>query len=139
MPTNQVPLTITVISTAVAWFAWILTIARTDPTTAGAIGFALFYLTLLAAVAGSAAVVGLFVRRHAADAHRSIRIAIRQGVLTGFAVTIGVFLQTKELLTWWNFVFLIAALTLLELFIVSLRRVAPDESTNAGESTYPNP
>lgn len=129
------PFITTCVATAVAWLAWALIIARTDPTTAGVFGFGLFYLTLFAATGGSATIIGLFVRRHPADVQRAIRITIRQGVLTGLAVTIGVFLQAKNLLTWWNLLFLITALTLLELFIVSLRRGTPDESTNAAEST----
>lgn len=131
----QAPLTLTIIATITAWLVWLLTIARLDPATTGAMGFGLFYLALFCAVSGSATIVGLFVRRRTGDQGRAIHIAIRQGALTGLAVTIAVFLQTRELLTWLNLLFLIAALTLLELFIVSLRRGTPDESTNAAEST----
>ena len=129
MPPNRAPLTIAVAATVVAWLAWALIIARTDPTTAGALGFVLFYLTLFTAVSGSAMIVGLFIRRHADDVHRSIRIAIRQGALTGLALTVAVFLQTRDLLTWWNLLFLIVALTLLELFIISLRRPSSADAT----------
>ncbi|MBI4434270.1 hypothetical protein HY635_00400 [Candidatus Uhrbacteria bacterium] len=122
MSPNRAPLTITVAATVVAWLAWVFIIARTDPATAGTFGFVLFYLTLFAAVGGSAMIVGLFIRRHVDDAPRSIRIAIRQGALTGLAIAVAVFLQTRDLLTWWNLLFLIAALTLLELFMISLRR-----------------
>lgn len=129
----QAPLTLTIIATIVAWLVWFLTIARLDPATVGVTGFGLFYLALFCAVSGSATIVGLFVRRRTGDHGRAIRIAIRQGALTGLTVIIAVFLQTKELLTWLNLLFLIVALTLLELFIISLRRGTPDESTNASE------
>lgn len=136
----RTPFTLTIIATITAWLVWLLTIARLDPATAGMIGYSIFYLALFCAVGGSATIVGLFVRRRTGDQGRAIHIAIRQGALTGLAVTIAVFLQTRELLTWLNLLFLIAALTLLELFIVSLRRTAESarrtaESTNGFEST----
>lgn len=123
----RTPLTLTIIATITAWLVWFLTISRLDPATAGVMGFGLFYLALFCAVSGSATIVGLSVRRHAGDQGRAIHIAIRQGALTGLAVTIAVFLQTRELLTWLNLLFLIAALTLLELFVISLRKTRISE------------
>lgn len=127
MAQPRAPLTLTIVATLFAWIVWLLTIARLDPATAGTIGYSIFYLALFCAVGGSATIVGLFVRRHADGHPRAIHIAIRQGALTGLAVTIAVFLQTRELLTWLNLLFLIAALTLLELFVISLRGTRIDE------------
>jgi hypothetical protein len=134
MAPNRSPLTLTIVATLIAWFVWFLTIARLDPATAGAIGYTLFYLALFCAVGGSATIVGLFVRRQHSDPSHTNRIAIRQGALTGLAVAVAVLLQSKGLLTWVNLLFLIIALTLLELFIISLRPrhqyTNPHESTN---------
>lgn len=119
---HRVPLTLTIIATTIAWGAWSLVVWGTDPDATGGIGFALFSVTLALAVAGSATIIGLAVRRHAEDRPRAIRIAVRQGALTGLAVTVGVFLQSRDLLTWFNLLALVLALTLLELFMISLRR-----------------
>ena len=121
-----------IIATVLAWAVWLVVIGRTDPTTVGMAGRVVFYLALFTAVGGSAMIIGLFVRRKHPDRIRAIRIAIRQGTLTAFAVIAAVFLQSRDLLTWFNLIFLVAALTLLELFWISLRRGTPDESTNAG-------
>lgn len=123
------------IATVLAWGAWIFVVARTDPATVGMAGLFVFYLALFTAVAGSATIIGLFVRRHEPDRFRAIGIAIRQGALTALAVIVAVFLQSRDLLTWLNLIFLVAALTLLELFVISLRNRAADEFTNEHEST----
>ena len=48
----------------------------------------------------------------------------RRYLIVGVAVVAGIILQSHALLTWLNFIFLILALTLLELFLISLRRDA---------------
>lgn len=117
-----------IVATVLAWGAWVFVVARTDPATVGTAGLFVFYLALFTAVAGSATIIGLFVRRNDADRVRAIGIAIRQGLLTALAVIIAVFLQARDLLTWLNLIFLVAALTLLELFVISLRGKHIDES-----------
>lgn len=128
MGSNRGPLTTAIVATVLAWGAWIFVVARTDPATSGAVGLSVFYLALFAAIAGSATMIGLFVRRHDVDHARAIGIAIRQGALTALAVIVAVFLQSRDLLTWLNLIFLVAALTLLELFVISLRGKHVDES-----------
>jgi len=123
---------LTTIATILAWAVWLLVIGRTDPATVGGAGRLLFYLALFTAVGGSASLIGLFVRRHHPERTRAISIALRQGTLTALAVIVAVFLQSRDLLTWFNLIFLVVALTLLELFVISLQRRAPEESTNAG-------
>ncbi|MDO8463273.1 MAG: hypothetical protein Q7S96_03305 [bacterium] len=128
----QLPLILTVVATCVAWAAWFGVIALTDPQSIGWEGFALFYLALLAAVSGSATVGGLFARRSALNRPHATRIAIRQGLLVGVAVTSAIFLQSRALFTWITMLFLIAALTLLELFWISLtqRTATPGVATS---------
>ncbi|MDP3771474.1 MAG: hypothetical protein Q8R16_04190, partial [bacterium] len=121
MDSNRGPLSLAIIATILAWGAWVFVVGRTDPDAVGALGLFVFYLALFTAVAGSATIIGLFTRRHASDRARAISIAIRQGALTALAVIVAVFLQSRDLLTWLNLIFLIAALTLLELFWISLQ------------------
>lgn len=133
MPVDRRALLTALVATMVAWGAWGFTIVAMDPTATGWVGFALFDSTLGFAVAGSAMVIGLAVRRGAVDRERAMRIAIRQGIIVGLAVAIAVLLQSAQLLSWVNLLALVAALTLLELFIVSLRREI--KSTNGFQST----
>jgi|GEM_PF-1081592 len=129
---NHATITITIAATLLAWIAWGLTIALVDPNASGWIGILVFSLTLFAAVGGSATVIGLSVRRHAPERARAIRIAIRQGVLTGLAVIVGIFLASRGLFSWVNMLFLIIALTLLELFWISLGARASGGDAMAG-------
>lgn len=130
----RTPLLVTIVATMIAWIAWLVAVISTNPDTSGWFGYAVFDTTLLAAITGSATIVGVLVRRHAPDHSRAIGIAVRQGMLVGIAVVTAVVLQAHELLTWVNFIFLVIGLTLLELFIISLRRRV-DEYTNEHEST----
>ena len=128
----QLPLILTVVATCVAWAAWFGVIALTDPQSIGWEGFALFYLALLAAISGSATIVGLCIRRRNPNRTQAIGIAIRQGLLVGIAVTSAIFLQSRAIFTWITMLFLIAALTLLELFWISLtqRTTTPGVATS---------
>ncbi|MBI4142306.1 hypothetical protein HY480_00345 [Candidatus Uhrbacteria bacterium] len=109
------------IATAISWMVWFGMVLGTDPDAIGWIGVAVFSAALFAAISGTATVIGLFVRRHAPDRTTAIRIAVRQGVLVGVAVVAAAFLQSRQLLSWVNMLFLIVALTLFEFFLISLR------------------
>jgi len=100
----------------------VYTILTTDPVAAGSVGYAMFYVTCFAAVAGSASLTGAIVRRRWTAREHALRISLRQGVLVGLGVVVAVFLQARQLLGWVNFGFLVIALTLLELFLISLHR-----------------
>lgn len=117
---GRIPLAIACVATLAAWVAWGSVVVRTNPDAIGVNALALFYLALLAAVSGTATIVGLAVRRRSVPHERGIRIAVRQGILIGCAVAAAVLLQSRGLLTWFNLLALIAALTLLELFWISL-------------------
>jgi hypothetical protein len=108
------------LATIAAWGAWGWTIARTDPSATGWLGLAAFYTTLFLAVVGSSSLIGLGVRARSDDRERALRVTSRQSILVGLAVGAGLFLQSRGLLTWINLLFLVAALTLLELFWMSL-------------------
>ncbi len=121
------PITTMLIATAISWVVWFGLVLGTDPDAIGWIGIAVFSAALFAAVSGTTTVIGLFVRRHAPDRAATIRIAVRQGVLVGIAVVIAAFLQSRQLLSWVNILFLIVALTLFEFFLISLRSTSNDE------------
>ena len=123
-------------ATMLAWGSWLATVFSMDPTIANTVGFFVFYVTLGCAVAGSAVLLGVVVRRRAVPWERELPIAIRQGVLVGVGVVIAVILQSRALLSWINLVFLVIALTLLELFWISLRR-GGSENHHAASTLHP--
>lgn len=111
----------TIAATVLAWAVWLFIVAAIDPTAAHAVGVSLFYITFWFAISGTAVIMGVALRRHTIPWEDGLRIAIRQGVLVGLGVAAAVALQSHQLLSWINFLLLIAALTLLELFWISLR------------------
>ena len=128
MGTHRSPITTVLLATAISWVVWFGVVLGTDPDAMGWVGITVFSAALFAAVSGTATVMGLFVRRHASDHAAVIRIAVRQGVLVGVAVIAAAHLQSRQLLSWVNIVFLIAALTLFEFFLISLRSNADTET-----------
>ncbi len=115
--------------TLVAWGVFALVVLYLNPDTAGTLGFVFFYLSLFLGLAGTLTLLGFVWRyvKHRDDLlFRHVTISFRQGVLLGVLVTGALFLQSQELLTWWNLVLLVVGITLLELFLLTSRRMPPE-------------
>jgi len=111
--------------TMVCWLVWAFVIFTVNPETAGTFGLVLFYLSLMLALAGSAAIVGFVIRFIAlkkALAFRLVRDAFRQSFLFAFLISASLFLLSKNLFNWLNLFFLIAGLSALEFFMISYKR-----------------
>ncbi|MFH1430663.1 MAG: hypothetical protein ABIG71_04035 [Candidatus Uhrbacteria bacterium] len=120
--TGKSAVLIAVIATVGAWAIWGIIVSRLNPNEIGLGGFVIFYAVLFLAVSGSATVLGLLARRRSSDPEHALRVAVRQGMITGVGAVAAVILQSRGLLSWINLVFLVAALTILELFVISLQR-----------------
>ncbi len=119
-----------IISTLVAWAAWWAVVNYLDPQATGNLSFWFFYLSLLIAIVGTATLIGFGLRRliHRHDViFRQVSISFRQGILLGIAIILSLLLQGQNLFTWWNFVILIAILTIIEFFFLSVRRAPPTQ------------
>ena len=103
-----------------------LTITQLAPSTAGPVGFTLFFLSLFVAVASLAALAGYAVRRivlpRTFPAYL-VRTSVRQGVLLGMFITLLLFLQLLRLYQWWIGLIAIAVCISLELVFLSYDRV----------------
>lgn len=118
-----------ILGTLLCWGAWALVLIYLDPASAGWLGFGFFYGSLYIACVGSFALVGTglrmtFVRQGVI--FRQVAIAFRQAFFFSFIVVAALFLQSKEIFTWWSMLLLVAALTLIEFAIVSLKRREPE-------------
>lgn len=109
--------------TAAATF--FLVLFSVDPITAGILGFSLFYFSLFLAVAGAVSILGFIVRvlSHRDEIlSRLVLLSFRQAVMLA-ALTVGALaLHSQGLLSWWNSILLVAAVTITEFFFVSLER-----------------
>ena len=111
-----------IVSTAVCWFGWFSVIRFVDPLSAGLLGFSLFYASLGLSLIGTLAVIGLagrtIVRAHEPVA-RHVSASFRQGLLFSVLLIGSLMLQSRSMLNWWNLLFFIGAVTILELFLIS--------------------
>ena len=106
------------------WLIWLLVINLVNPEEAGILGFVFFYVSLFIALWGTFSVMGFYFRKLILKEEmliKHIKVSFRQGILFAILITGSLFLQSKNLLTWWNIVLFIIALTLLELFFISYK------------------
>ena len=111
--------------TILTWSAWVLVLSQFEPTSAGWLGFTMFYASLYLALVGTFSLLGLTLRRIINPTelpYRHVATAFRQSFSFAFLVVAALFLQSRTLLTWWNTLFLITALTFLEFAILAVRR-----------------
>ncbi len=108
----------------ISWGAWYLVLRTTDPLESGFLGFLFFYLTLFFALVGTFSVIGFFIRKLALKdelAFRHVVVSFRQAILFSILITGSLILQSLSLLTWWNIILFILALTVLEFFFISFK------------------
>ena len=116
-------LLIMIIMTAICWGLCAYVIFSIDPEVTNWIGFSLFYISLFLALAGTFAICGFFIRFKLLKqliAFRVVKEAFRQSFLLSLLVVASLFLLSKDLFSWVNLSLLIAALTILEFFWLSL-------------------
>lgn len=118
-------LTIMGFGTIVAAATFFLVLFRVDPATAGTLGFVLFYLSLFFAVTGAVSIVGFLIRvlMHREEMlSRLVGLSFRQAVLLAALAVGALALHARDLLSWWNSVLLVAAVTIVEFFFISLEK-----------------
>jgi len=112
--------------TLLSFIGWAIVITSIDPLTAGIFGFSLFYLSAFLSSVGTLAIFGLLLRiyiiRRKMMPAKQVAIATRQAVLLSAVLVGAIMLQSARILTWWNSFFLVGGLTLIEFFVISLRR-----------------
>ena len=113
------------LTTIVCWGAWISVINTINPIEAGFLGFFFFYSSLLLALTGTLSVIGFFIRKLVLKeelAFCHVAVSFRQAILFSILVAGSLILQAKGLLTWWNVLLFILALTVLEFFFISFKK-----------------
>lgn len=111
--------------TALAWTAVYLIVTSVDPFKAPLAVFVVFYASLFLALTGAFSVIGFILRiallRQQLVVSRHVAISFRQSLLLAALVSFALYLNSKELLTWWNALIIVAALTVLEFFFISTK------------------
>ncbi len=112
-------------ATILCWLAFVFIILTINPEVTNWPGFTLFYMSLFLALVGSSSILG-FVIRFVALKHelvtQSVITSFRQSFLFAIFMIIVLFLLPRNLLTWFNLIFLIIGLSVLEFFLLSYKR-----------------
>ncbi len=113
------------VCTGFCWLTWFFVIRYTNPETTGWLGFAFFYLSLFVSLVGTFSIFGFLVRtmfKREEVIYKKIDVSSRQSIILSLLIIISLILQSQRLMTWWNFVILVAAISLVEIFFISYRK-----------------
>jgi hypothetical protein len=111
--------------TVVCWGLFLFVANLVNPETTNWLGFVLFYLSLFIALSGTAALLGFVIRFVALKkelAFNLVRNSFRQSFLFSCFIIILLMLKSQALFNWLNLVLLLIIFTILELFLVSLKK-----------------
>jgi hypothetical protein len=109
-----------ILGTVLAWGAWIVVLVGISPTQAGISGFLMFYVTLGAALVGTASLLLAFIRivvlKRRDVPSREIRTSFRHAALFAVVAVTSLALSANGMLQTWHVIALIAAMSLAETF-----------------------
>ena len=109
-------------ATLLCWFGFFMVIFFISPQEIGSLTFLLFYLILGLAVIGTLTIVGFLLRKlinRNELAFEHVIVSFRQAIWLSLVLIISLYLQSKQLLAWWNAILLIIGLGLIEFFYLS--------------------
>ncbi|MEK7625678.1 MAG: hypothetical protein AAB467_05030 [Patescibacteria group bacterium] len=109
------------LGTLLAWIAWAFVVVDLSPLDGNLISLISFYLSLLMAITGSFSVIGFALKKLILKnddiVFRHVKRTFRQGILTGLAVILVLFLLSQGLLFWWNSIILALFFLFVEIII----------------------
>ncbi|MFH1193454.1 MAG: hypothetical protein V1661_00500 [bacterium] len=114
------------ISSVLAWLTWAFIVFGINPDEAGLGILFLFYISLLLALSCSLSIAGLIIRvwalRQKELVSRQAAKSFRQAILLATLLTGILYFQSKHILNWWIIALFIAALSMLEFFLISYKK-----------------
>jgi len=112
------------VGTLLSWIAVALIVTMIDPTSSRSVVFVVFYVSLFLAIAGTISVAGFLSRVMILGKRlrlsRQVAVSFRQAIIVSIMAIAALLLQSKSMLTWWNASLIVAAMTLLESFFISI-------------------
>jgi hypothetical protein len=118
-------LTLMLITTGAAWFAFGAVVWSIDPTRSGLLGFVFFYATLSLALVGTLTICGAGLRtltNRDEVVSRHVSKAFRQAFLFTILVDLSLVLSSQGYFRWWTATILILLLAIVELVFLSAQR-----------------
>jgi hypothetical protein len=114
-----------IFATLVCWGILAGVVITVNPDSTNLPGFALFYAALFLALMGTSAIFGFLLRfalLRQQLAFRSVSEAFRQSFLFSSLIIFALFLLSHHLFTWLNIGLLVAAIALIEFFLICYGR-----------------
>lgn len=110
------------IAALISWLAFYLVINKLDPFASTGLALALFFVSLFFALTSTFSVIGFYIRvwvNKNEIYYDHINVSLRQAILLTL-ITLGCLLfQLLSVLTWWSGLLLIAAVTMIEFYLVA--------------------
>ncbi|MDP2656701.1 MAG: hypothetical protein Q8P11_04015 [bacterium] len=120
--TLQKYLSMMAFATLICWGAWVAVINMVDVQHTGLLGYVLFYVSLFFALTGTFAVIGFFVRLVLLKQElvfQKVVTSFRQAIFFSLLIDGLLLLASRNLLRWYNVMFLVIGLTIAEFFMIS--------------------
>jgi len=114
--------------TVLSLSAWLGIVFAIDPRLAGVAGTGLFFISLFAFALGFMTLFVTWVYKKAlgeTSAAHHLGMAFRQAFLLALCVVLIIFFQFKHILTWWDSMFLLATILLIEF---SFRKISQNNN-----------
>ena len=106
----------------ISWLAFYLVITKLDPFLSTGLALALFFISLFFALTSSFTIVGFYLRvwlNKNEIYYDHINVSLRQGILLTLITLGSLMFQLLGVLTWWSGLLLIAAITMIEFYLVA--------------------
>jgi hypothetical protein len=114
------------LATLLCWFGFFMVLIFISPQEITSLTFLLFYLILGLAVMGTFTIFGFLIRKLFNKnelAFEHVIVSFRQAIWLSLILIISLYLQSRQLLAWWNAILLILGLGLIEFFYLSQKEV----------------
>ncbi len=110
------------IGTVLCWGGWLWVLFFVNPYEADRWGLLFFYSSLFLALVGTISIIGFVVRfliiKHE-FAYKQVKRALRQGIMLAALVVVSLYLQSQNLLVWWNLILLVLLVMGIEYFFIA--------------------
>ncbi len=106
----------------ISWLAFYLVIEKLDPWASTGLALALFFISLFFALTCTFTVIGFYIRvwfNKNEIYYDHINVSLRQGILLTLIALGCLLFQLLGVLTWWSGLLLIAAVTMIEFYLVA--------------------
>lgn len=110
---------------ALTWAVFAYILFAINPKTTNWVGFGLFYASLFVSLVGAASIAGFLIRFKIMKRNflwESAKEAFRQSFLFAALAVASLILLSYDMFTWLNIILLVAALSLIEYFLLTLTK-----------------